>query len=54
MDKYAWIGGRPGQCPVTEDVSHRLLRLPLFNNMDEVDVETVIQAIHRFPGASGR
>src|SRR5262249_38366611 len=25
------FGGRPGQCPVTEDVSDRLLRLPFFN-----------------------
>jgi dTDP-4-amino-4,6-dideoxygalactose transaminase len=29
----ATFGGRPGQCPVTEDVSDRLVRLPLFHDM---------------------
>ena len=26
-------GGRPGDCPVTEDISNRLLRLPLYNDL---------------------
>ncbi len=33
------LGGKPGDCPVTEDVSERLLRLPMFFDLslDEVD-----------------
>ena len=27
------FGGQPGDCPVTEDVSDRLLRLPFFNSL---------------------
>ena len=27
------FGGRSGQCPVTEDVSDRILRLPFYNDM---------------------
>ena len=29
------LGGREGQCPVTEDVSARLIRLPFFNSLSE-------------------
>lgn len=35
-------GGRPGDCPVTEDVSDRLLRLPFFNGMSEEVQEYII------------
>jgi dTDP-4-amino-4,6-dideoxygalactose transaminase len=42
------FGGRPGNCPVTEDVSDRLLRLPFYNSLTEDDQETVIAAIHQF------
>ena len=28
-------GYRPGDCPVTEDVSERLLRLPFFNDLSK-------------------
>lgn len=33
------LGGKPGDCPVTEDVSERLLRLPMYFDLslDEVD-----------------
>ena len=41
-------GARPGDCPVTEDVSDRLLRLPLFNELSAGDVDTVIEAINDF------
>jgi dTDP-4-amino-4,6-dideoxygalactose transaminase len=27
------LGGQPGDCPVTEDVSDRLLRLPVYNDL---------------------
>ncbi len=39
------FGGRPGQCPVTEDVSDRLLRLPFYNSLSETDQDLVIETI---------
>ncbi len=39
------FGGRPGQCPVTEDVSDRLLRLPFYNSLSEPDQDLVIETI---------
>jgi len=39
------FGGRPGDCPVTEDVSQRLLRLPFYNSLSHTDQDTVIEAI---------
>ncbi len=38
------IGGHEGQCPVTEDVSDRLVRLPLFNTMSDEEHARVIEA----------
>jgi dTDP-4-amino-4,6-dideoxygalactose transaminase len=39
----------PGaHCPVTESVSDRLVRLPLFSTLSDADQTRVIQAIHRF------
>ena len=31
------FGGKPGDCPVTEEVSDRLLRLPFYNDLVEAD-----------------
>jgi dTDP-4-amino-4,6-dideoxygalactose transaminase len=39
------FGGREGDCPVTEDVSDRLLRLPFFNFLTEEDQAEVIDAV---------
>ncbi|MGW8267875.1 MAG: dTDP-4-amino-4,6-dideoxygalactose transaminase [Longimicrobiales bacterium] len=39
------FGGRAGDCPVTESVSERLLRLPFYNGMEESDQERVIGAL---------
>ena len=39
---------RPAPCPVTEDVSARLLRLPLFNDLSSADQGTVIAAVREF------
>ena len=44
------FGGRPGQCPVTEDVSDRLLRLPFYNDLSETLQWEVIDAIKSFSG----
>jgi dTDP-4-amino-4,6-dideoxygalactose transaminase len=41
-------GGRPGDCPVTENVSDRLLRLPFYNDLSEADQATVIGAVKDF------
>jgi dTDP-4-amino-4,6-dideoxygalactose transaminase len=42
------FGGRPGNCPVTEDISDRLLRLPFYNDLTEADQESVVSAIQTF------
>lgn len=39
------FGGRSGQCPVTEDVSDRLLRLPFYLDLGEADQRRVVDAI---------
>ena len=42
------FGGRPGACPVTEDVSDRLLRLPLYWDLSPQDQERIVTAIREF------
>ena len=42
------FGGKPGDCPVTEDVSARLLRLPFFTDYDESVQRRVVEAIREF------
>jgi dTDP-4-amino-4,6-dideoxygalactose transaminase len=42
------FGGRPGDCPVTEDVSDRLVRLPFHNSLSGSEQEQVIEAIMEF------
>ena len=44
----ARFGAKPGDCPVTEDVSERLLRLPLFNDLFTAEQGEVIAAIQAF------
>jgi dTDP-4-amino-4,6-dideoxygalactose transaminase len=39
------FGGRPGMCPITEDVSDRLLRLPFYTDMTDGDQARVIAEI---------
>jgi dTDP-4-amino-4,6-dideoxygalactose transaminase len=39
------FGGRRGDCPVTEDISDRLLRLPFHANLCAADLERVVEAI---------
>jgi dTDP-4-amino-4,6-dideoxygalactose transaminase len=39
------FGGRPGDCPITEDVSERLLRLPFYNGLTEGDQARVVGTI---------
>ena len=42
------LGGRPGDCPVTEHVSDTLLRLPFYNSLAPDDQARVVQAIRDF------
>jgi dTDP-4-amino-4,6-dideoxygalactose transaminase len=44
------LGGRAGQCPVTEDISERLLRLPFFNTLTRAEQDRVIAEIFAFYG----
>jgi dTDP-4-amino-4,6-dideoxygalactose transaminase len=44
------LGGFPGQCPVTEDISDRLLRLPFFNDLMESQQNAVVTALMQFDG----
>jgi dTDP-4-amino-4,6-dideoxygalactose transaminase len=44
------FGGKPGDCPVTEDVSDRLLRLPFYNELTEAEQTAVIEAIKNYRG----
>ncbi|HEX3049724.1 MAG TPA: dTDP-4-amino-4,6-dideoxygalactose transaminase [Aggregatilineaceae bacterium] len=46
------FGGMVGDCPVTEDVSDRLLRLPFYNTMTDSEQAEVIAAIHDFDFAA--
>jgi len=48
------FGGTPGQCPVTEDVADRLVRLPVYFDLCAADQARVIDAVERFvPQAGG-
>jgi len=42
------FGGQAGDCPVTENISDRLVRLPLYNSMSESEQEYVIETVLRF------
>ncbi len=42
------FGGKVGDCPVTEDVSDRLLRLPFYNSLSEADLALVVEKIKAF------
>src|SRR5690348_17161328 len=42
------FGGRAGQCPVTENVSERLLRLPFYNDLPEQEQAEVVNIIRGF------
>jgi dTDP-4-amino-4,6-dideoxygalactose transaminase len=41
----AKFGGKAGDCPVTEDLSERLVRLPFHNNLTGTDLEYIIETI---------
>ena len=48
-DRGKMYGGKVGDCPVTEDVSDRLLRLPFYNSLTEAQQATIVAAIKDYP-----
>jgi dTDP-4-amino-4,6-dideoxygalactose transaminase len=42
------LGGRAGACPVTEDLSNRLLRFPFFTGMSSSEQNQVIESVRAF------
>jgi dTDP-4-amino-4,6-dideoxygalactose transaminase len=42
------FGGKVGDCPVTEDISDRLLRLPFYNSLSESDIALVVEKLKAF------
>ncbi len=44
------LGGKMGDCPVTEDVSDRLVRLPFYNSLTDEDQDRVIAGVESFAG----
>jgi dTDP-4-amino-4,6-dideoxygalactose transaminase len=44
------LGGKPGDCPVTEDLSDRVLRLPLYKDLSEEEQAYVVDSLHAFDG----
>jgi len=42
------FGGRDGQCPVTEDIADRLVRLPVFFDLSAADQARVVEALAAF------
>lgn len=49
LSEYArrW-NGQPGDCPVSEDSSERLVRLPFYNSITEEQQTRVIEAVSEF------
>jgi dTDP-4-amino-4,6-dideoxygalactose transaminase len=43
------LGGRKGLCPVAEDISERVLRLPFYNNLTEADQQRVVESLSALP-----
>ena len=48
------FGGKEGDCPVTESVSDRLLRLPFYNDLTLAQQDRVLSAIMEWRGESER
>ena len=49
LSEYAkrW-SGKPGDCPVTEDVSDRLVRLPFYASLSAAEQMRVIKGVQAF------
>ncbi len=42
------FGGNAGNCPVTEDMSDRLVRLPFYNDLTDADLQRVTEGVKSF------
>jgi dTDP-4-amino-4,6-dideoxygalactose transaminase len=42
------LGGRKGSCPVSEEKSDQLVRLPFYNSLSQEDQDRIIAAIQQF------
>lgn len=42
------LGSKPGDCPITEEISDRIVRLPLFYDLTENEVSSVIKSALKF------
>jgi dTDP-4-amino-4,6-dideoxygalactose transaminase len=42
------FGGKPGDCPVTEDISDRLVRLPFYYSLTQSEQQEIIEAVMDF------
>ncbi len=42
------FGGRQGQCPVAEDLSDRIVRLPFFPDLTDAELAYIVDAVTRF------
>lgn len=42
------LGGKPGDCPVTEQVADRLLRLPFYFDLTAAELESVVDRVKTF------
>jgi dTDP-4-amino-4,6-dideoxygalactose transaminase len=45
---YAALGGRDGQCPVSEKACREVLSLPMFAELAEADAARVVEAVRAF------
>ncbi len=43
------FAARPSDCPVTEEISERLLRLPFYNDLSESEQDEITAAVMSFP-----
>lgn len=48
------FGGKRGDCPITESVADRLLRLPFYNDMSECELARVVSSIKQLNSAASR
>ncbi len=44
------VSARPSHCPITEDISQRLIRLPFYNSLAKPEQQRIIEAILSFYG----
>ena len=42
------FGGKAGDCPVTESISERLLRLPFYNTLTTAELSRVVEEMEKF------